>query len=201
MSEQLIAENATELYNYLGVPPAEGVVVAIFPRRIQRVALTGEEFSLDAGTDVRGVVANLGTFGGDRLLDLFGGMDFKWWKVKEFAAFHGFELVATSYQGPISEVPDRFFDLGEGVLGVRFYQHGPWFWPGVQPEVELDEDAEERDVERLAAKLGLIRDHAGGAGALEDGIFGVAEGGDIEGGGEPEQDDDPERRELNFDDL
>lgn len=133
--------NAFELAKHLEVPMDEGVVVALFPDKVEEVTVTAEEFN-----GCVGIIGKLGPWG-PRLLDLDDPKteEVKWWRVKEFAKMNGYDLIPTRYEGPIGEIPDRFFNEGT-ILGVRFYQTGPWFWPLEQPAVETEDAAQLEDV-------------------------------------------------------
>lgn len=143
-------KNAFELAKQLEVPLDEGVVVALFPEKLEEVSVTAEEFNGSVG-----IIGKLGPWG-PRLLDLddTATPEVKWWRVKEFAKMNGYDLIPTRYEGPIGEIPDRYFNEGT-ILGVRFYQTGPWFWPLEQPKVETEEGERLSDVvDTLNAKGG-----------------------------------------------
>src|SRR4051812_36139917 len=86
-------QNAWELVKSLGADPNEGVIVALFPSSVENVALSGESYAYAPNVKAWGV---LGDWGRDtRLLDLTTEptLTIKWWKVKEFAAKYGYDLV------------------------------------------------------------------------------------------------------------
>lgn len=151
-------KNAFELMTALGVKPDEGVQVAVFPDKVEEVALTGAEHPWGKSAKAWGVLGKLGPWG-DRLLDVATSDDspVKWWQVVEFARQNGYDTVPVRYSGPISEIPDSFFEKGY-VLGVRFYNEGPWFWPLEQPVVTEAVSEEEATlhsaVDILNAKAG-----------------------------------------------
>jgi hypothetical protein len=49
----------------------------------------------------------------------------------------GADLIPTRWQGAIGEIPQEYFEKGY-VLAVRFFQHGPFFWPLEQPKLKTD---------------------------------------------------------------
>lgn len=117
----------SELADSIKAPMDTGVVVAIFPGQ---VTLRQEAF--------QGLMALFGTMGkaGERLLDVQGAKseNMRWWLVTRAASYFKCDLVPVVWSGAISEIPERYFAPGT-YLGVRFYRHGPWFWPLEQPEI------------------------------------------------------------------
>ncbi len=134
--------NGLELAQALGVESNEGVQVALFPDTVEDVSLTGESFDWDKNVRAWGLVGNLGPWG-PRLLDVVTepDVDVKWWKVREFAKTNGFDHVPIRWEGAVVDIPDRYFAPGT-ILGVRMYNHGPWFWPLEQPTISEAADPE-----------------------------------------------------------
>jgi hypothetical protein len=135
-------QNGQDVMNALGLSPDQGVIVALFPDKLDDVGFSEQEYEFH-GKKAYGVVADLGHWG-DRLLDVVTEppTPIKWWQVKEFAAVCKLELLPTRWQGAITEIPERYF-RGDGVLGIRLYEEGPWFWPLEKPVVNEAKNPEE----------------------------------------------------------
>lgn len=119
--------NGHELAQSIGSAEDEGVQVALFPCEPTEAAL-GEEFAYAPGVMAQAVFAELG-YWGRRLLDIIlldSNKGVKWWKVREYGKSIKAPFVPVNWQGPIVEIPDKYF-VPE--LGVRFFNAGPWFWP------------------------------------------------------------------------
>ena len=146
--------SGVELAKRLGCELDEGVVVALLPDEIDEV-LTYEIPYIDKkGERCHAVTTKCGPWG-VRLLDVQSPNDqkFKWWNVKEIAAVEKVQLVPVRWQGPIGEIPARYLERG-GVVGIRFNDHGPWFFPKEKPAVE-SEDAE---VKTMVDAVAAVRD-------------------------------------------
>jgi hypothetical protein len=127
--------NGVELARRIGCNLDEGVVVALFPDTLSSV-VTAEASILDKkGDHLHMLLADCGPWG-IRLLDLqsVNGIDVKFWMVKEAAGIERTSLIPIRWEGPIAEIPERYF-APNAFLGVRFYAHGPWFFPGEKPTV------------------------------------------------------------------
>jgi hypothetical protein len=106
----------------------DGVEMALFPEPVTSGRL-GTSFRYNDTTTAWPVFADLGPWG-ERLLDIVTdpAEDVKWWKVRMFAKENGYNLPPSRYSGPISTIPDKYFNP-EAHMGIRFYGGGPWFWP------------------------------------------------------------------------
>lgn len=159
-------ENAWELVKALGCEPTEGVIIALFPKEVTEVALTGEKYAWDEHTDAWGIIGDLGGDWGERLLELATEpkVAVKWWKVREFAQRYGFNLVPDRWNGAIQDIPQQYFeanDEGERPhLGIRFYSEGPWFWPLESPKIELEEDPDDAKIKRAIENLNVLKGFA-----------------------------------------
>lgn len=139
-------ENASELIRALGCDPNEGVQIALFPEAVTNVEMAGEPFRYDPDTEAYGIVGDLGPWG-KRLLDLVTDppTPVKWWKVVDLGRERGLDMVPIRWYGAISDIPDRYFQPGT-ILGIRFYNEGPWFWPLEKPQIQSTEEKEMLDV-------------------------------------------------------
>ncbi len=130
-----IPRNAWELTESIGADQYEGVQVAIFPSEPSEAAL-GAEFAYAPGVIGTPVFATFEAWG-PRLLDVLlndTARGVRWWKVKEYARAHKVDYVPVNWQGPIAEIPDKFF--ANPLTGIRFWSAGPWFWPIKQSYME-----------------------------------------------------------------
>jgi hypothetical protein len=139
MSEETLdPANGLELAKMLGVDPFEGVIIAVIPAGIDEI-YTQEIAHLDnKGGHCHAVLADLGPWG-ERMMDLVApsGQDVKWWIVKSVAASEGRDMIPIRWEGAIAHIPDVYFNSGY-VLAVRFYQHGPFFFPKEKPTLRTD---------------------------------------------------------------
>lgn len=120
-------KTGAELAQSIGADLNEGVQIALFPDELSDAEL-GPEFTYAPGVTARAVIAKVGEWG-TRVLDLVldgSGKGVKWWKVRGYAKEEKMDLVPVTWQGPISEIPERLFSAK---MGVRFFNSGPWFWP------------------------------------------------------------------------
>jgi hypothetical protein len=149
--------NGFELAKALGVEHNEGVQIALFPDKVEKVALTGDSHGWDPGVQAWGLIGHLGPWG-DRLLDVVTEpeVDVKWWKVVEFARANGYDHVPIRWAGAIIDIPARYFEEGT-ILGVRLYNHGPWFWPLERPLVTEEADPEDGLVENTVDQLNRMK--------------------------------------------
>lgn len=146
-------KNGYDLATALAVGITEGVEVALFPGTVEEAEL-GEPFRWSvkgSAMPVWGILASWGR----RLLDLVvePSEDVKWWKVKQYAKATGANLVPVRYEGPIVEIPEKYFTPGT-VLGVRLYSAGPWFWPLEKPDITVPEHGE---LQTMADKLNILK--------------------------------------------
>lgn len=128
-----------ELARLLQVDLDAGVIVAVFPDTIDEV-VTQEVAVLDRkGNPMHIVLADVPGWG-RRVIDLVSerNQPVRWWQVREAARIAGINEIPTRYEGPIGEIPDRYFTAGY-VLGVRFYRHGPLFFPLEQPRIAAED--------------------------------------------------------------
>jgi hypothetical protein len=128
-----------EVATQLQVTHDAGVVVAILPDGIEEV--TSREVPILDAHDQRMHLVEMHTGPwGIRAVDLISPYeeDVKWWRVKEAARQESVDVIPIRWEGPIAEIPSKYFEEGV-VLAVRFYQHGPWFWPLEQPRFEKEE--------------------------------------------------------------
>lgn len=154
-----------ELSLALKVNPTEGVEVALFPGTVEEAEL-GEPFRWSVKSRAMPVWGILASWG-RRLLDLVvePSEDVKWWKVKQYAKAAGANLVPVRYEGPIVEIPERYFEPGT-VLGVRLYSAGPWFWPLEKPAITVPEHTE---LQTMADKLNILKGYTTDAGKSNEG--------------------------------
>lgn len=140
MSEekQRTPKSGYDLAQLLDCDRHEGVVVAVFPSVVDEV-LTQEVPYVDKKGDRFHVVLAVAGPWGERLMDLQSPNDLrvKWWRVKEAAHVLRLDLVPVRWQGPIQEIPQQYFENGY-VLGIRFVNHGPWFFPLEQAKLRTD---------------------------------------------------------------
>ncbi len=120
---------AIELATSIGAELNEGVQVALFPSEPEEAAL-GPAFAYAPGTTGAAVTAKFQSWG-TRLLDIVlegkgANRGVKWWKVRDYARATKLDIVPVAWQGPIAEIPGKYFVAG---LGVRFFNAGPWFFP------------------------------------------------------------------------
>lgn len=149
-------KNGYDLATALAVDIGEGVEVGLFPGTVEEAEL-GEPFRWSIKGRAMPVWGILGSWG-RRLLDLVvePSEDVKWWKVKQYAKAVGADLVPVRYEGPIVEIPERYFEPGT-VLGVRLYSAGPWFWPLEKPAITVPEHTE---LQTMADKLNILKGYA-----------------------------------------
>lgn len=133
-----------DLVKRLGCAADEGVVVAILPERVEEIT-TREIPYLNKHGEYMHVVEMESDVWGMRVLDVVDERNttMKWWQVKMAVRQEGLELVPIRWEGPIGEIPEKYFeakkDGSRPVLAIRFYQHGPWFWPLEKPVQAKDE--------------------------------------------------------------
>lgn len=134
-----------ELANQLGVKHDEGVQVALFPESVTDLHLTDAWMPWGAKGEEKayGVVGNW--MSQTRLIDLMAPGDVKWWMVRNFAKNHGLDIVPVRWSGQITDIPAAYFAEGT-VLGIRFSNHGPWFWPLEKPETQFEESDEQKEM-------------------------------------------------------
>lgn len=111
----------------IGMEPDEGVQIAIFPAQPDESRL-GEPYAINH--NIKGIPV-WGTCGawGERLLDIVTDppSPVRWWKVRDYAAEQGVDLVPVSWAGAAQDIPEHYFK--EPNLGIRLFSEGPWFWP------------------------------------------------------------------------
>lgn len=148
--------SGVELAKRIGAATDEGVVVALFPDSLATV-VTQQASVLDKkGEHFHVILADCGPWG-VRLLDLQSPneSEVKWWRVKEAAGIEQTDLIPIRWEGPIGEIPERYF-RPDAFLGVRFYQHGPWFFPLEKPVVQSEvAEAQTLDVAVEAVAEGI----------------------------------------------
>ena len=135
-----------ELAKRIGVPADSGVVVALFPAVLETAVWQEASMLNSKGEHYSALFADCGPWG-IRLLDIAcpRGTDVKWWQVKEAAHVEEADLIPIRWEGPIGEIPDRYF-RDDAVTGIRFYRHSPWFWPREKPILrEEDTRSEQRE--------------------------------------------------------
>ncbi len=164
--EEDAPRNGVELAQRIGAALDEGVVVALFPERLGEVVHSEASYLDSSGNHCFAVASVLGPWG-VRLLDVEApnGEPIKWWKVREVASIETFDLVPVRWHGPIGEIPERYF-RDDAILGVRFYHHAPWFFPGQKPDVaktEKEEKSEQNARNDIVADQGA----SGGEGAAD----------------------------------
>jgi hypothetical protein len=128
-----------ELARMLDVDLDEGVVLFVFPETIEEVVTKEAPYLDKKGKPVHVVCANLlGT--GQRAIDVVSpsGSPIRWWQAREAARVAGITEATPRYEGPIGEIPERYFTAGY-VVGIRFYKHGPIFFPLEQPTIAKEE--------------------------------------------------------------
>lgn len=116
-----------ELAESIGADRTEGVQIALFPSEPTEEAL-GPEFAYAPGVIGRAVIATFADWG-PRVLDIVlegSNKGVKWWKVRDYAKDTKQSVVPVSWQGPIVDIPEKYFTPA---MGVRFFNSGPWFWP------------------------------------------------------------------------
>ena len=138
-------ESGVELARMIGAALDEGVVVVLFPERLERIGRSEVSYLDRKGQHFTGVFADCGPWG-VRLLELESPneSEVKWWRVKEAAQAEGADLVPVRWEGPIGEIPERYF-RPDAVLGVRFWAHAPFFFPLEKPQVAAEEQTSEQD--------------------------------------------------------
>lgn len=135
------ARTGVEIAKALGVGLDEGVIVALLPDVIDEVTTQEVPIIDSKGERMHAIYFDCGSWG-RRLVDIVGSdkKPVKWWRVKEAAKQEGKDLIPIRWHGPIGEIPERYLD--RGVTAIRFYQHGPFFFPMEQPKVKPNEMAE-----------------------------------------------------------
>jgi len=150
-----LVENASQLTKMLGCDGDEGVVVAVFPEVIDEVVTQEISYLDKKGDHCHAVISQCGPWG-QRCLDIQSPNDepIKWWRVKEAAAIEKLNLIPVRWEGPISEIPERYFVEGY-VLAIRFWAHGPFFFPKEKPVVK-SEEAEAQQMEDALKAVDLV---------------------------------------------
>lgn len=140
-----------DLAKALKVSPDEGVLVALLPDTLETVYSQEVPYYDRDDKFCHAVIADCGPWG-HRMIDLQApsGEDIKWWRVKE-ARPEGIDLIPIRWQGPIGELPERYLEK-DGVVAIRFYQHGPFFFPKEKPVVR-SETAEKETLEEAVAAV------------------------------------------------
>lgn len=125
-----------DLAALLEIDRDEGVLVAVFPEEIEEVVTKEIAFLDSKGDRYHVVLGQLGPWG-ERAMDVVSPNDVhvKWWRA--VAMMEGYDLIPIRWQGPIGEIPQHYFE-SKYVLGIRFYQYGPWFFPLEQPKLKTD---------------------------------------------------------------
>lgn len=131
-------KNAWELCEEIGADKDEGVEVALFPVEVTEARL-GDSFAWAPGVVGIPVFATCGEWG-ERLIDVVTepSTKVKWWKVRNAGRELKVSWLPVSWQGPVSEIPEKYFsDIN---VGIRFFNDGPWFWPlrGTHLEANLE---------------------------------------------------------------
>lgn len=127
-----------ELAKAIGANPEETVMVAVFPSSIEEVTTKEIPFLDTKGDHMHVVIVHTPAWGA-RVIDVVSPNEqpIKWWRVKSMVADQKLDFVPVRWQGPIGEIPSDYFEK-DYVLAVRFYQHGPWFFPGEKPDLRTD---------------------------------------------------------------
>jgi hypothetical protein len=142
LPEPLPPANGEEIASRLGVFGDESVQIALFPEAVTDVRLSSDwiPWGKKGEHKAYGIICNW--MSQTRMLDLLvPSGDVRWWQVRNFAKNNGLELVPTRWSGSIKKIPLQYFKPGT-ILGVRFYHHGPWFWPLEKPNIKSEESPE-----------------------------------------------------------
>jgi hypothetical protein len=130
--------SGSHLAQILEVRPDEGVVLAVLTEELEEIT-TKEIPYVDKSGEYMHVVLAHSKAWGVRAMDVLppNGEKVKWWKAKNMIADQKLQPIPVRWEGPISEIPQQYFDKGY-VLAVRFYDSGPWFFPKEQPKYSVD---------------------------------------------------------------
>lgn len=130
--------SGSELAQQIGCRPDEGVIVALLTERIEKVTTREVPYVDKKGRPMYLVEAWMVGWG-RRVLDLVseGNERVKWWRVKEACDAGKGQMIPVRWQGPISEIPEKYFDPRNTLL-VRFYGFGPSFFPLEKPVIQED---------------------------------------------------------------
>lgn len=131
-------ESGYEMAMQIGASPEETVIVAVFPSVIEEITTKEIPFLDTKGDHMHVVLANC-TEWGVRAIDVVSQNDqpVKWWRVKAMVSDLKIDFVPVRWQGPIGEIPSKYFEK-DYVLAIRFYVNGPWWFPKEQPQLRTD---------------------------------------------------------------
>lgn len=130
------------LATILELEPTTGVVVAVFPEVIEEVTTMEVPFTDKKDEYMHVVLCKTGAWG-VRAMDVQSMEDepIKWWRAKAIIADAKLDMVPVRWEGPLGAIPQVYFD-NDYVLAIRFYDHGPWFFPKEQPKFKTEEAVE-----------------------------------------------------------
>jgi hypothetical protein len=134
-----------------GCDPGDGILVSLLNREITDVGTA--EYDIEDGKNECPIMVVGRLDKSIRVMDLQqpSGRPVKWWRVKQAAARRGMDTIPIRWEGQIQDIPQRYLE-GEGIVALRFYAHGPWFFPREQPVIRPLE------TEQIATAHELLQD-------------------------------------------
>lgn len=139
MEKLEVPTSGADLARILETPLDEGVALAIFTEPVDEITTKEIPFT-DKNGEYAHIVLVHTKHWGVRALDVLMPSDekVKWWKAKNIIHDQKYDTVPIRWEGPISEIPKQYFEK-DYVVGIRFYDAGPWFWPKEQPKFTVDD--------------------------------------------------------------